>query len=67
MASGHVANFCDPLIDCKACRGRYRADHLLNKYFSDNLQLQSLPTDFAELTALIKTKKIKCPNCKKHD
>ncbi len=28
-ASGHLANFTDPLVDCKACKRRYRADHLI--------------------------------------
>jgi glycyl-tRNA synthetase len=27
-ASGHVATFTDPLVDCKTCKGRFRADHL---------------------------------------
>ncbi|WP_438591019.1 hypothetical protein, partial [Klebsiella aerogenes] len=27
-ASGHVANFTDPLVDCKKCKARHRADHL---------------------------------------
>ena len=27
-ASGHVANFADPLVDCKKCKGRFRADHI---------------------------------------
>lgn len=30
-ASGHVANFTDPLVDCKKCKSRFRADHLLEK------------------------------------
>ena len=27
-ASGHIANFSDPLVDCKKCKGRFRADHI---------------------------------------
>ena len=30
-ASGHVENFTDPLVECKKCRGRFRADHIENK------------------------------------
>ncbi|MBF0492139.1 MAG: glycine--tRNA ligase [Deltaproteobacteria bacterium] len=29
-ASGHVANFSDPMVDCKVCKGRFRADHIAN-------------------------------------
>ena len=32
VASGHVGGFSDPLIDCKACKARFRADHLIEGY-----------------------------------
>lgn len=50
-ASGHVAGFTDPLVDCKHCGARHRADHLAN---TDS-------TDLVELTALIKD--LACPTC----
>ena len=35
VASGHVGNFSDPLVDCKACRERFRADQLLEEKLGD--------------------------------
>ncbi len=52
-ASGHVTGFTDPLVDCKNCGARNRADHLAK---SDS-------TDLAELTQLLKN--IACPACGK--
>lgn len=52
-ASGHVAGFTDPLVDCKNCGARHRADHLAN---TDS-------TDIAELTSLLKD--VLCPSCGK--
>ncbi|MDB5178454.1 MAG: glycyl-tRNA synthetase [Patescibacteria group bacterium] len=53
-ASGHVAGFVDPMIDCKACKHRFRADHIAD-----------LDTgDLQELAAALKDKA--CPNCGKH-
>lgn len=52
-ASGHVAGFTDPLVDCKNCGARHRADHLAG---TDS-------TDLKELTDLLKDKA--CPTCGK--
>jgi len=52
-ASGHVAGFTDPLVDCKNCGARHRADHLVG---TDS-------TDVEELTKLLKDKA--CPTCGK--
>jgi glycyl-tRNA synthetase len=52
-ASGHVAGFTDPLVDCKNCGARHRADHLAH---TDS-------TDLNELKALLKDKA--CPTCGK--
>lgn len=52
-ASGHVAGFTDPLVDCKNCGARHRADHLSG---TDS-------TDLKELTKLLKDKT--CPTCGK--
>lgn len=54
-ASGHVAGFTDPLVDCKNCGARHRADHLAG---TDS-------TDLSELTELLKGKK--CPTCGKDE
>lgn len=63
-ASGHVANFNDAMIDCKNCKARHRADHLIEEKFPD-LKVDGKPT--SELTAIIKEKQIACPTCGKKD
>lgn len=63
-ASGHVANFNDAMIDCKNCKARHRADHLIEEKFPD-MKVDGKPT--SELTAIIKEKQIACPNCGKKD
>lgn len=58
-ASGHVASFADAMVDCKACHGRTRADHLIE----DKLDLKVEGKTLDELTNIIKDNKIKCPTC----
>ncbi len=58
-ASGHVASFADAMVDCKTCHGRTRADHLIE----DKLDIKVEGKSLAELTAIIKDNKIKCPTC----
>ena len=36
MASGHLGGFSDPLMDCKACKERFRADKLIEDYMAEN-------------------------------
>jgi glycyl-tRNA synthetase len=67
-ASGHLDGFSDPLIDCKNCKARFRADKLLEEYF---LSIHNT-TNVAELTCdatdeLISKYKIKCPECGSSD
>jgi len=67
-ASGHVVNFNDPLIDCKACKMRTRADHLIDTYNEANgieMNADGLPNEV--LTAYIAEKGITCPGCGKQD
>ncbi|MFA6304985.1 MAG: glycine--tRNA ligase [Patescibacteria group bacterium] len=52
-ASGHLAGFTDPLVDCKACKKRFRADHLLE---SKGLKPDFRPVSFAQ-------EGIACPEC----
>lgn len=59
-ASGHVDGFSDPLIDCKNCKNRYRADHLVESVLKD---VHVDDYDNAGLYKLIVDNKIKCPNC----
>jgi len=67
-ASGHVVNFNDPLIDCKGCKMRHRADNLVddyNKAHGIEMNADGLPNDV--LTAYIRDKGITCPSCGKSD
>jgi len=62
-ASGHLDGFNDALIDCKACKSRFRSDHLIEealKQDADGLTVE-------QMTALIREKKVKCPKCGAHD
>lgn len=62
-ASGHLKTFSDPLIDCKNCKTRHRADKLLEDL---NVTNASSMNDI-ELMEYIKVNKVKCPNCGKSD
>ncbi|MFH1761795.1 MAG: glycine--tRNA ligase [bacterium] len=59
-ASGHVASFADPLMDCKKCRSRFRGDHLLEEKQG---QGSAAGLDFAQIHGKIKDLKINCPKC----
>jgi glycyl-tRNA synthetase len=62
-ASGHLDGFNDALIDCKACKSRFRCDHLIEEALNqpaDGLTLH-------EMTDLIHKHKVKCPKCGAHD
>ena len=61
-ASGHLATFSDPLIDCKECKTRHRADKLIDDYTNDNTG-DSLSKE--EMINFIRENKIVCPKCGK--
>lgn len=61
-ASGHVGGFSDPLVDCKECKTRHRADHLIEDF--DETQIPDKMTD-EEMMEFIRTNKIPCPKCGK--
>ncbi|HVZ67325.1 MAG TPA: glycine--tRNA ligase [Patescibacteria group bacterium] len=63
-ASGHTAGFADALIDCRNCKLRTRADHLIEDALPDK-KVEGLPME--ELSKIIKDNNIKCPNCGKVD
>ena len=63
-ASGHVASFSDPLIDCKACKSRHRADNLIDD-FDESAHADGMSQD--EMLDYIKEHKIPCPKCGKSD
>ncbi len=63
-ASGHTTSFSDPLVDCRSCKSRYRADNLISSYTSKvNPDLLS----DEEMIQYIKENGIKCPKCGKSD
>ncbi len=59
VASGHVGGFSDPLMDCKECKTRHRADNLIEDTTGEN------PAGWSneEMSTYIKEHQIKCPNC----
>ncbi len=66
VASGHVGGFSDPLIDCKECKTRHRADKLIEEWAHE--QGKDMIADGMsekELIDFINEKKIPCPNCGK--
>ena len=68
QASGHVVNFNDPLIDCKGCKMRHRADHLIEAYAAKKkLDIKPEGMENEEMIAIINDKGINCPHCGKHD
>ena len=62
-ASGHISTFSDPLIDCKACKTRYRADKLVE----DDGCMEAGAMSDEELIKYINDHKIVCPKCGKLD
>jgi len=63
VASGHLAGFSDPLISCKGCKTRHRADNLIED-FDGTL---TAGWENKQLEEYIAEKKIACPDCKKTD
>lgn len=68
VASGHLGGFSDPLMDCKSCKTRHRADKLIEDYVAKN-GLSDNPAAMSdeEMMQYIKDKGIACPNCGSHD
>ena len=68
VASGHLKGFADPLMDCKSCKTRHRADKLIEDYAAEN-GLSDNPGGWtnAQLMDYIKEHQIACPDCGSHD
>jgi len=62
-ASGHVGNFSDPLVDCKNCKERFRADNLLEGKVSQ----EKIPAEPEELNKMLRELNIVCPGCGSSD
>ncbi len=61
-ASGHVGGFSDPLMDCKECKTRHRADNLINDFTGDS---RGDSMSHEEMVKFIKDNNIPCPKCGK--
>ncbi len=68
VASGHLGGFSDPLMDCKVCKTRHRADKLIEDYVEQN-GLSDNPAGWTDeqMLAYIKEKHITCPSCGSSD
>ena len=70
VASGHLGGFSDPLMDCKACKERFRADKLIEDYLAENhIEIEGSVDAWSqeEMKNFIEEKNICCPTCGKHD
>jgi len=69
VASGHVVNFNDPLVDCKSCKMRHRADKLIEDFNQEqgvtDVTVEAMDND--QLSAYMAEKGIPCPHCGKRD
>ena len=63
-ATGHVSTFNDPMVDCKACKARHRADELIKGQYPD-VDVDGMT--FEDMDEFIKTHPLKCPVCGKSD
>ena len=67
-ASGHLGGFSDPLMDCKSCKARHRADNLVEAYVAKKkLDVKVEAMDNDALEAFINENKIVCPVCGNSD
>ena len=70
VASGHLGGFSDPLMDCRECKERFRADKLIEDYCAETGTTLSKPIDAftqAEMKEFIEEHNIPCPSCGKHN
>ena len=69
VASGHVVSFNDPLMDCKSCKARFRADKLIEDYANEHGLTDIHPDGWTneKMSEYIAEQGIKCPECGKSD
>ena len=70
VASGHLAGFSDPLMDCRECHERFRADKLIEDYCAEQGITLDKPIDAftqAEMKQFVEDNNILCPSCGKHN
>ena len=67
-ASGHLKSFADPLIDCKECKTRHRADKLIEEWaHSQGKDMIADGMSDEQMISFIKENHIVCPNCGKEN
>ena len=70
IASGHLGGFSDPLMDCKQCHERFRADKVIEDYCAENnIELDGAVDAWTQeqMKNFIDENQIPCPTCGKHD
>ena len=70
IASGHLGSFSDPLMDCKCCHERFRADKLIEDFAKEkNITLRCSVDGWSneEMKKFVDENEIPCPSCDKHD
>ncbi len=70
VASGHLAGFADPLMDCRECHERFRADKIIEDWCAEKGYVLEKPIDAftqAEMKAFVEEHEIPCPTCGKHN
>ncbi len=70
VASGHLAGFSDPLLDCKECHERFRADKMIEDWCAETGYTLEKPIDAfsqPEMKAFIEEHNLPCPTCGKHN
>ena len=70
IASGHLGSFSDPLMDCKECHERFRADQVIEAFAAENgIELTSSVDGWSneEMEKFIEEHNIPCPSCGKHN
>ncbi len=61
VASGHVGGFSDPLMDCKECKARFRADQLIEEATEGKVSVEGWSNE--QMAQFIKENEIACPKC----
>lgn len=68
VASGHVGGFSDPLMDCRVCKARFRADKLIEDAMkAQGQEINTAGWSHARMKDFIDEHQINCPNCGAHD
>ena len=70
IASGHLGGFSDPLMDCRECKERFRADKVIEDWCAENGAVLEKPIDAfsqEEMKSFIDDNDIPCPSCGKHN